>query len=130
MCTPHAIPKYLLHLLKKMTRQKWTTPEQEAWLEERKAAFLLANQSKCAAKTFYPDLVKEFRDKWPVPPVNQAEIDDAGSVELATKVKRDKYDKVRACPVMNEIQVNRNFAANFILVSEQYTDCECPWWAS
>jgi hypothetical protein len=86
-----------------MTRQKWTTEEQEAWLEERKPAFLLANQKKCAARNFYPDLVKEFRNKWPVPPVTQAEIDDAGSVELATRVKRDKYGKVRTEPVMNGI---------------------------
>jgi len=70
-------------------------PEQEAWLEEQKPAFLLTNQTKCVARNFYPNLVKEFHDKWPVPPVTQAEIDDAGSVEHATRVKGDKYDKVR-----------------------------------
>ena len=97
------IPHSQLFTAEKMTRQKWTTPEQEAWLEERKPDFLLTNQTKSAAKTFYPDLVKEFRDKWPVPAVTQAEIDDAGSIELATRAKRDKYDKVRTCPFMNEI---------------------------
>jgi len=58
------------------------------------------------AKTFYPTLVKEFRDKWPIPLVTQAEIDDAGYAELATRVKRDKYNKERTCPVMSKLQVN------------------------
>lgn len=130
-CAPlDRIPKYFPAFAEKMTRQKWTTPEQEAWLEERKPAFLLANQTKRAARNFYPDLVKEFRDKWPVPPVSEAEIADAGSVELATRVKKEKYDKVRTCPVMNEVYVDESFVAHDVLVSEQYADCECPWWGS
>ena len=77
-----------------MTCQKWTTEEQEAWLEQRKSAFLEANQKKNAAKDFFPVVTKEFREKWPVPPVTEQEIIDAGSVELATRVKQGKYDKV------------------------------------
>jgi hypothetical protein len=77
-----------------MTRQKIMTDEQEAWLNERKPALLLANQRKAAAKEFFPTVVKEFREKWPVAQVSQAEINDAGSVELAERIKRDKYDKV------------------------------------
>ena len=76
-------------------------PEQKAWLEEQKPTFLIVNQNRCVAKTFYPDLVKEFCNKWPVPPVTEAEIGDAGSVELATRVKKEKYNKVRTCSVMN-----------------------------
>ena len=37
-----------------MTCRKWTTDEQEAWLEQRKPAFLEANQKKTAAKDFFP----------------------------------------------------------------------------
>jgi predicted nucleic acid-binding protein len=77
-----------------MTRRKWTTDEQEEWLEQRKPAFLEANQKKTAAKDFFPTVVEEFRQKWPVPPVTEQEIADAGSVELAKRVKQNKYDKV------------------------------------
>jgi hypothetical protein len=79
-----------------MTRQKWTTKEQEEWLEERKQAFLVANQQRNAAKEFFLTIVKEFRDKWPVMPVTQEEIGNAGSLELAERFKRERYDKVNA----------------------------------
>jgi hypothetical protein len=77
-----------------MTRRKWTTEEQEAWLDLRKAAFLEANQKKNAGKEFFPIVTKEFREKWPVPPVTEQEINDAGSAELAMRAKQGKYDKV------------------------------------
>ena len=77
-----------------MTRWKWTTDEQEEWLEQRKPAFLEANQKKTAVKDFFPTVVEEFCQKWPVPPVKEQEIADAGSVELAKRVKQNKYDKV------------------------------------
>jgi hypothetical protein len=80
-----------------MTRATWATEEQHSWLEARKAQFIEANQRKVAAKEFFPDIVKEFRENWPVPPVSVEEIEGAGSVELATKNKRDKYDKVPGC---------------------------------
>lgn len=85
---------YLRHL--HMTRQKWTTKEQEEWLEERKSAFLEANQRRSAAKDFFPTIVKDFREKWPVMPVTQEEIQKAGSVELAERFKRERYDKVNS----------------------------------
>jgi hypothetical protein len=77
-----------------MTRQKWTTKDQEAWLTKRKPAFLEAKQNKTTAKEFFPLVVQEFRDKWPVPPVTQEEIADAGSLELAIRVKKDIYDNL------------------------------------
>jgi hypothetical protein len=79
-----------------MTRQPWTTDGQRVWLESRKPAYLEANEKKTAAKEFFPVVFKEFREKWPVPPVTLEEIAQAdGSVERATKAKREKYDKVR-----------------------------------
>jgi hypothetical protein len=75
-------PNHKLHSLN-MTRRKWTTDEQETWLEQRKAAFIEANQKKTTAKDFFPIVTKEFREKWPTPPVTQQEVDDAGSTELA-----------------------------------------------
>lgn len=80
-----------------MTCAPWTTEDQHNWLEARKAQFIEANQRKAAAKEFFPDIVKEFRENWPVPSVSQEEIAAAGSVERATKDKHDKYDKVPGC---------------------------------
>lgn len=77
-----------------MPRNTWATEDQHNWLEARKAQFIEANQRKAAAKDFFPDVVKEFRENWPVAPVSEAEINDAGSPELAMKTKREKYDKV------------------------------------
>jgi len=79
-----------------MTRQTWTTNDQKEWLEARKTAFLEAKQKELTSKEFFPLVMQEFREKWPVPAATEDEITFAGSVELATKVKRDKYDK--ACP--------------------------------
>ena len=77
-----------------MTRATWTDDEQHTWLEARKAQFIEANQRRAAAKEFFPNIVKEFRENWPVSAPSQEEINEAGSVELATKNKREKYDKV------------------------------------
>lgn len=77
-----------------MTRQKWTSDEQEAWLELQKPAYIEANQKKTAAKDFFPTVTKEFSEKWPMSPVTQQEVDEAGSRERATQVKQAKYDKV------------------------------------
>jgi hypothetical protein len=81
-----------------MTRHPWTSEDQKEWLESRKTEYLAANLNKTATKDFFPAVFKDFREKWPVPPVTQEEVDEAdGLIELATKKKRDKYDKVRAC---------------------------------
>ena len=77
-----------------MTPATWTDDEQHRWLEAYKARFIEANQRRAASKEFFPDIVKAFCEKWPVPPASQEEIDGAGSVELATKNKRNKYEKV------------------------------------
>ena len=63
-------------------------------MEQRKSAFIEVNQKKTVAKEFFPIVIKEFCEKWPVSPVMQKEIDDAGSIELATRIKQGKYDKV------------------------------------
>ena len=77
-----------------MTRATWTDDEQHTWLEAHKAIFIKANQRRAAAKEFFPNIAKEFREKWLVSAPSQEEINEAGSVELATKHKCEKYDKV------------------------------------
>ena len=81
-----------------MTRSPWTSNDQRQWLESRKTEYLAANINKTATREFFPAVFKEFREKWAVAPVTQEEIDEAdGSIEMAAKKKRVKYDKVRTC---------------------------------
>jgi hypothetical protein len=77
-----------------MTRKSWTTDAQLAWLQERKGAFLQALQSKTSSKDFFPKIVQDFRQKWPVDDATDQEIASAKSLERANKIKRDKYDRV------------------------------------
>ena len=78
-----------------MTCPTWTTPDQKKWLEPRKAAFIEAKQKgNTALREYSLAIFKEFREQWPVPAVTESETTAAGSVELATKAKRDKYDQV------------------------------------
>lgn len=78
-----------------MARQTWTTPEQKEWLESKRAAFLEAKQKgNSALKEHFLTIFKDFREKWPVPPVTEGESTEAGSSGLATKKKGDRYDRV------------------------------------
>ena len=91
-----------------MTHPTWTTPEQKVWLEAHKAAFLEAKQKgNTALKEYCLEIFKGFHEKWPVTPVSETEIVAAGSVELATKIKCEKYDQVWACHfIMNMLNVD------------------------
>jgi hypothetical protein len=77
-----------------MTRKSWATSEQREWLEGRKGDFLESKRNETSAKEFFPNVCKDFREIWPVPPVTNAETSKAGSVDLAMKTKRDDYDRV------------------------------------
>jgi hypothetical protein len=77
-----------------MTCQTWTTSEQREWLEAQKGRFLEAKQKDTSSKEFFPAVSKDFREKWPVPPVTNAEISSTGSVDLAMKTKWENYVKV------------------------------------
>lgn len=80
-----------------MGRHTWTTDEQKEWLDTRKAAFLEAKEKGHAAlKELCSTIFKEYREKWPIPPVTEDETSAAGSSEMATKIKRNKNDKVFA----------------------------------
>jgi predicted metal-dependent hydrolase len=100
-----------------MTRQTWTTSEQKEWLEARKEGFLEAKQKDTTSKEFFPVLTKEFREKWPVPPVTNDEISNAGSADLAMKIKRDNYDKVHAYYFKRRRELTKAYVAFTQLVS-------------
>lgn len=77
-----------------MTCKRWTTDIQEEWLKARIAVFLKAHQKKLLSKDFFPVVVKEFRDQWPVPPLTAVETAAETTAEQAMKVKSQKYDQV------------------------------------
>jgi hypothetical protein len=80
-----------------MPRRTWTTVQQKDWLDLRKAAFIEAKEKgHVAVQELCSTIFKEFRENWPLPPVTEEETTAAGSTELATKIKRDKHDKVCA----------------------------------
>ena len=62
-----------------MMHASWVNKDQHDWLESRKAQFIEANQRKAAAKDFFPDVIKDFHEKWPVSPVTPEEVEKAGS---------------------------------------------------
>ena len=96
-----------------MTHQTLTTNDQKEWLEPRKAAFLEAKQKGATSlKEFYKGIYKEFHEQWPVPAVTEREITIAGSAELATKDKHDKYDKVHACYFFHGMQLTKTYTAH------------------
>lgn len=78
-----------------MTRQKWTTANQEEWLKSHISKFSDAQVNKTTTKEFFPELLKEWRDAWPCPGPTPEEIAQAGSIEKATQKKRSKESTVR-----------------------------------
>lgn len=78
-----------------MTRKSWATEPQKEWLEGKIAAFREAQQNKTAAKIFFPETVKAWKEQWPAEPPTEEEITDAGSLEKARAVKNKKADVVR-----------------------------------
>ena len=77
-----------------MTRKAWTTNTQKEWLEARLAAFREAQNAKTTATVFFPQNQKAFKEKWPIEPLTEKEIADAGSIEKATANKNKALDSV------------------------------------
>ena len=77
-----------------MTCKAWTSEAQLAWLQERKGGFLQALQTKMLLKDFFPKILQDFQEKWPVDETTDKEIASAESVERANKLKRNKYDRI------------------------------------
>lgn len=78
-----------------MTRRQWTTPEQSDWLKQHLAAFIDSQASKTTVKEFFPQVIKEWRELWPLAEPTGDEITKAKSVEEAIKKKKSKDDEVR-----------------------------------
>jgi hypothetical protein len=78
-----------------MTRRKWTTPDQEEWLNSRIAGFSDAQVNKTTSKDFFPVVFKEWRKQWPTPDPTPKEITDAGNIEKATLKKKNEEEAVR-----------------------------------
>ena len=77
-----------------MPRRKWTTPEQEEWLKDRLATFIDAQVNKSTTSTFFPEVIRDWREKWPISEPTAEEIANATSPEVATKKKQNKDEEV------------------------------------
>jgi len=78
-----------------MTRRKWTTDEQADWLSKQLDKFTASHAKKTMSTEFFPQVLKEWHQKWPVPNATPQEIAGAKNADDAMKKKRDKDDNVR-----------------------------------
>jgi hypothetical protein len=77
-----------------MTRHKWTTTDQEAWLKSHLAGFCDAQVNKTTSSQFFPAAFKEWRKNWPTPDPSPEEITESGNVEKATLKKQTDNETV------------------------------------
>lgn len=80
-------------LFTKMTRRKWTTPNQEEWLKSHLADFSNAQANRTTSEFFAP-IFKEWRNAWPTPDPTPDDIRQSGNVEKATHKKRAEEEVV------------------------------------
>jgi hypothetical protein len=78
-----------------MTRKAWTTDLQKEWLEARLAAFRDAQAQKIVMKKFFPEILKAWKEEWPIPLPTDEEITSAGSLDKAKAAKTKKEESVR-----------------------------------
>lgn len=78
-----------------MTRRKWTTSAQGEWLQGHLEAFMAAQTTKKTTTEFFPQILKEWHQAWPVPDATPEEISKAKNAEDAMKKKRNDCDNVR-----------------------------------
>ena len=77
-----------------MGKKRWTTPEQQAWLEALIPAFVQAQQEKVIG-TFLDDTYNKWYEKWPTAAPTEDEIrESAGSAERALACKRKADNNV------------------------------------
>ena len=97
--------------------KKWVTPEQESWLKERLPTFIATQKAKTSVTVFYPELHKEWRQRWPDPSPTQEELRAAGG----NSEKALKAVQIR----MDEVSLPRN---NIALTKHAYlTKCQVSW---
>jgi len=77
-----------------MTRKAWTTDLQKEWLEARLGAFREAQAQKTVMKQFFPEILKAWKEEWPIPPPTDEEVAEVGSLEKAKAVKIKSQETV------------------------------------
>jgi hypothetical protein len=73
-----------------MGKRRWTTPDQQQWLEALIPAFVKAQDDKTTTSVFFPETHQAWQKEWPVKKPTPQEIQDAKGDEqaaLATKIK-------------------------------------------
>ena len=77
-----------------MGKKRWTSPDQQAWLETLIPAFIEAQQEK-GTKMFFEKTYDMWHETWPTAVPTEGEIRDAeGSAEKALALKRKFDDSV------------------------------------
>ncbi|KIJ90502.1 hypothetical protein K443DRAFT_116510 [Laccaria amethystina LaAM-08-1] len=76
-----------------MGRRRWTTDGQGTWLAGHLDAFIDSQLEKTTVKNFFPKVIKEWREAWPLPDPTQEELAAAKSPEDAIQKKRTKEDE-------------------------------------
>ena len=89
-------PLHTLHSLSiihatSMTKRKWATKEQEAYLTSRKPNFLKYQAESNLTEGFYAPLYEEFREQWPEEYVpTQKEIEaNGGNMQAAEEAREE-----------------------------------------
>lgn len=68
---------------------------QKEWLEARLAAFREAQGQKTVMKQFFPEILKAWKEEWPIPLPTVEEISEAGSLQKAKAIKTKSQETVR-----------------------------------
>jgi len=78
-----------------MGKKRWTTPEQQVWLEELIPEFVQAQQDK-VSRSFCKDTYDKWHEKWPTPSLTAEEVRRAkGNAEKALNTKLKMVENVR-----------------------------------
>lgn len=76
-----------------MTRRKWTTDAQGNWLAGHLDTFVAALSNK-TTRDFFPKIIKDWHEAWPVPDPTPEEVAKAKNIEDAIKKKKNKEEIV------------------------------------
>ena len=77
--------------------QSWRTQEQDTFCDENLASFIRSFEEKTLKDVFWPRIMREWFEKWPLSPPSDDLIQEKGSVEKATKFLKKKRVNVSIC---------------------------------
>jgi hypothetical protein len=91
-----------------MTKRRWTTTDQYAWLEGLIPAFIEAQEKKTVGTVFLPETFREWQKKWPVEAPTEKELKEAGGEQekaLASKTKAQESVSWRSSDISHTVKL-------------------------